>query len=182
MNLANIISFYRIVITPLVVLLLLLDWPASRMWVASLTATAWLSDMVDGYVAHRCGSDSSVGPWLDWMADKVYVMSVFIALVAVGQIPAWVTVVIVAREVVIMHIRNYCASEGIVVSADNLGRLKLGVSMLAIIAVSAGVPRSEWLVYLALVLTVASGARYLMSAAEDLSASSSGERHRRDDR
>lgn len=158
----NLLSSYRIVLTPLVILLITLNWQESRAWVAGLTATAALSDWLDGFIARRYHISTEFGALLDWLADQVYVLSVLIALVGVGSVPAWVAVIFVAREIVIIHVSDWSAARGFVLPVRPLGKFKMLTSMFALFAVSLGAAGGEWVLYAALALSVASGADYVV--------------------
>lgn len=160
MRVPDLLSLYRIVMTPIVVTMILLFWPETSHWVALLTATVWFSDMIDGTLARRLGLGSALGPSLDWLGDKLFVLCVFIALTGIGLIPAWIAIIFVAREIAIMQLRYYCLEKGVSVKSRILGKLKLGASMLAIIAFAAGNSWADWLLYLALVLAIASAVDY----------------------
>ncbi len=160
MRLPDMLSLYRILLTPLVVIMILLFWPETSQWVAILTATVWFSDMIDGTLARQLRLGSDLGPSLDWLGDKVFVLSVFIALIVVDLVPAWIVIVLVAREVIIMQLRYYCLVKGVTVKSRILGKLKLGASMLAIITLAVGVSWAVWILYLALILAIVSALDY----------------------
>lgn len=166
--LPNLLSFYRLLITPVVVILILLDWPQSRIYVASLTISAWLSDILDGILARTLALDSDLGESFDWLADKVFILSVFMAFISTGKVPVWVVIIMVIREVIITQIRYYCALKGIIEKVDKLGKLKLGVSMVAIILLSITDREGQLFLYLALMLTIISGINYFIIAAKHL--------------
>ena len=169
MNLPDLLSILRLVLAPAAVLVLVIDHPAGGRIVALLTAAAWLSDILDGLTARLVGSSSDRGALLDWTADKVYVLTVLVAMVQTGQAPAWVVTSIVAREIIVTEVRLYCALRGLREGVAALGKAKLGVSMAAIMALSLRVSHAEWVLFAALLLTIVSGASYVRAAARRLS-------------
>ena len=172
-NLPNLLSLYRLVLTPIVVIMLLREWPAYGNIVAVLTASAWLSDMLDGAAARILRQSSSLGALLDWTADKVFVLSVFIALMVIEQVPPWVVITIVAREIVVTEVRHYCATKNITEIVGSLGKVKLGASMSTIITLALRLPSGKWFLYLTLVLTIVSAVDYFVKAARHLSSAAS---------
>jgi CDP-diacylglycerol--glycerol-3-phosphate 3-phosphatidyltransferase len=150
------------------VILILAYWPEANQWVAVLTATVWISDMMDGTLARRFGLGTEFGPFIDWLGDKLYVLSVFIAFTAVDLVPAWITIVLVAREIVIMQLRYYCLGRGVTVESGMLGKLKLAGGMLAIIAVAAGGSASDFVLAAALILSILSALDYSVLAVRAL--------------
>jgi CDP-diacylglycerol--glycerol-3-phosphate 3-phosphatidyltransferase len=168
MTLPDLLSLYRILMTSVVVIMILHFWPETGRWVAILTGTVWFSDMIDGTPARQLRLGSALGPLLDWLGDKIFVLCVFIALTVVGLVPAWVTIVFVVREVAVMQLRYYCLEKGVVVKSRILGKLKLGTSMLAIMTLAAGISWANVVLYLALVLAVISAVDYTALAIRSL--------------
>ena len=85
--------------------------------------------------------ETDVGPALDWLADKLFVLTVFIALSTLGIVAGWIVIVFVAREIIVTQFRYYCLSKGIKEKSSILGKLKLGVSMFAIVVLILGLDR-----------------------------------------
>jgi CDP-diacylglycerol--glycerol-3-phosphate 3-phosphatidyltransferase len=134
-TLPNLLSFFRIAIIPCLVYLL-----ASADRSASLLATALFviaagTDFLDGYLARRQRTVSEVGKILDPVADKLMVIAVLIMLAArpgEPSVPAWMVVVIVAREVAVTVLRAIALAEGIVMEAESLGKYKFVLQAFAI--------------------------------------------------
>lgn len=182
MNLANGLSLLRVFLTP--PLLVLLLWPT---YLGLLAATAlWLvasiSDVLDGIVARRYNAVSKLGVFLDLVADKFLTASVLITFVEMRVLPAWPVVVVIGREFVVSGFRTFAAAEGVVIPAAGWGKRKTAVTNLAIGmlilqadyrlggptralgTLSPVLAMAPWLFYLAVILTVTSGARYIYSA------------------
>lgn len=99
MNLPNLISLGRLLSAPLNVWLILLDeWRLAF----GLFLLAGASDAVDGYIAKRFGMTTRIGAYLDPLADKAMLMSVYVALGVQGQLPSWLVILVVSRDVLIL--------------------------------------------------------------------------------
>jgi cardiolipin synthase (CMP-forming) len=99
MGLANWLTVLRIVLIPVFVLLLVYRRPGVALAVFSLAA---LTDMLDGYVARRRGSQSRLGAFLDPMADKLLLTASFITLTQLRVLPVWITIVVISRDVILV--------------------------------------------------------------------------------
>src|SRR5262245_26868034 len=99
MGLANWLTVLRILLIPLFVLLLLYKRPGLALIVF---ASAALTDLLDGYVARRRGSQTRLGAFLDPMADKLLLTAAFVTLTHLRVLPAWITVVVISRDVILM--------------------------------------------------------------------------------
>lgn len=119
----------RIIMIPLIVYLLVDPKPFSSALAAALFFAASLTDFFDGYLARRHQTVSDLGKILDPLADKLMIVSVLIMLAATDRpgepgIPAWLVVLIVARETAVTIIRGIALTEGIVMAAEELGKYK----------------------------------------------------------
>ena len=140
MNLPNYITLGRIVIVPLLVVVLLT--PVAEHWfgVSGYAAAivifviASLSDLVDGQLARRRDQVSTLGKFLDPIADKLLISAALIVLVEKHLAPSWAVVVIIGREFIITGLRSVAASEGIIIQAQNLGKLKMWAQCVAVVA------------------------------------------------
>jgi cardiolipin synthase len=99
MGLANWLTILRIVLIPVFVLLLVYRRPGVALLVFSLAA---LTDMLDGYVARRRGSQSRLGAFLDPMADKLLLTASFVTLTQLKFLPPWITIVVISRDVILI--------------------------------------------------------------------------------
>jgi CDP-diacylglycerol--glycerol-3-phosphate 3-phosphatidyltransferase len=125
----NLLSFFRILIIPVLVYLLTYPDRLSAVMAALLFLVASITDYFDGYLARRHRSVSDLGKILDPLADKLIVASVLIMLAAMDRphepsVPAWMVVVILARETAVTVVRGIALSEGIVMQAETLGKYK----------------------------------------------------------
>ena len=168
-NQANKLTFIRILIIPVIILLLYFPDKMNCLIAMLLFIFAALTDMFDGMMARRQGIVTSMGKFLDPLADKLLINSILIMLVGLNWLPAWMVILIVAREIVVTGIRAIAADQGTVVPADNLGKLKTVFQILAICPLLLhfpwwGIdprPVGQILIWIALLLTIFSGGNYI---------------------
>ncbi len=170
MNTATKITLVRIILIPFFVatLLLAMDNPALDYlrWVALVIfVVASVSDFVDGYIARHCNQVTDFGKFLDPLADKLLVTSAFIMYVAWGRMPAWLVIIVIAREFAVTGLRMVAASNGTVLAAGWSGKIKTACTMVGLIAMMA-IPTSvvlDTIVNLViLVTTIYSGTEYFV--------------------
>lgn len=170
-NLANLLTFSRILLIPVFVVLFANPTPRRSLAAALVFVVAAVTDLLDGYVARRRGQITKLGKLLDPIADKLLVLSGLILLVQFDRVTALVAIVIIAREVAVTGIRAIAASEGIVLAAETIGKWKMAVQVVAIVLliVEGALTSLTWplhllgtgLLYLAVVLALVSGGQYL---------------------
>lgn len=131
-NLPNVLSLSRLVATVLVFVLVLLDQSWSFLAATGLFFLASVTDFFDGYLARRFQVVSSLGVFLDLTADKIFVAAILIALVQVSLVPAWIVVIIVAREFLVTGLRSIAAAKGHVIPAGSWGKQKTFITLVAI--------------------------------------------------
>lgn len=132
-NLPNIITMVRIVMIPVVMVLLSEGTPVMNYWAGWVYTGATITDALDGYLARKRGLVSVVGKFLDPLADKLLVMATLVLLVDMGRVPAWVVVLILARELSISMLRMIASSEGVVIAAGEGGKAKTALQMVAVL-------------------------------------------------
>ena len=140
MNLPNYLTFARIVIVPLLVVVLLT--PLSEQWLGvsgyalaiGIFLVASLTDIFDGYLARRRNQVSTLGKFLDPIADKLLVSAALIVLVEKQLAPSWAVVIILGREFIVTGLRSVAAAEGIVIQAQSIGKVKMWAQCIAIVA------------------------------------------------
>jgi len=131
----NLLSLFRIALVPIMVYLLRDPGPLAGAVAAVLFMLGSLSDYYDGYLARKYGIVTTLGKFLDPLADKLLVVSVLIMLVAipcdssgvgpcVPRVPAWIVVLIVGRELAVTGLRSIASSEGVMLGAEELGKYK----------------------------------------------------------
>lgn len=169
MNLANKISFLRIGLIPIVLLVMLLDFKYSNFVAAILFILAASTDSMDGYIARKRNEITNLGKFLDPLADKLLVMSTLIVLVDIGRLHSAIAIIIISREVIITGFRALAASFGNVIAAGIWGKIK---TILQIVAISALIldnfpfslirfPFDTIILYAAVIATLYSGYDYI---------------------
>jgi CDP-diacylglycerol--glycerol-3-phosphate 3-phosphatidyltransferase len=134
-NLPNLITAFRILLVPVLVVLLQHPGRGASVLAAFTFHLACWSDFLDGYLARRHGITTTLGKLLDPLADKLIVMTALVMLTAMPReprIPAWIVVLIVGRELAVTGLRAVALSEGIVLAAEELGKYKTIFQMLAL--------------------------------------------------
>jgi CDP-diacylglycerol---glycerol-3-phosphate 3-phosphatidyltransferase len=170
-NIANGLTLLRILLVPVFVVLMLANGGDSTGWricAFIAFAAACVTDLVDGALARRRNLVTEVGKIADPIADKALTASALLCLSALGDLPWWVTVVILARELGITALRFFVIRHG-VIPASRGGKLKTLVQNIAIglyvLPLTGWLATARWWVMaLALVLTVATGADYVSRA------------------
>jgi len=171
-NLPNLLTFSRLLLIPIFVLLFSQPTPERSMAAAAVFGIAAITDLLDGYLARRRSEVTRLGRLLDPIADKLLVLSGLILLVEFQRVSAVVAILIIAREVTVTGIRAISAAEGIVLSAETIGKYKMTAQVLAILfLIVADSVDPGWnfyaignvLLYSALMLGLVSGAKYLVT-------------------
>ncbi len=134
LNLPNLLSICRILLVPPLVVVLLTKFEDKEWWGLGLFLLAAIMDFFDGYLARRRREVTRLGMLLDPAADKILISAAFISLVEMGEAPAWMVVVIVAREFAVSALRGFAAAEGRVIQAVFSGKLKTVVQIVAVAA------------------------------------------------
>jgi CDP-diacylglycerol--glycerol-3-phosphate 3-phosphatidyltransferase len=167
-NLPNTLTLFRIACIPLLVILLFFPHKTTSFLAALVFTLASISDLLDGFFARRRQLVTTLGKFLDPLADKLVVSAALIMLIPLGRVPAWMVVVIVGRELAITGLRTVAVSEGKVISADYLGKQKMVFQIVAILGLLLhyeyyGVnfhAVGMFFMWLAVVMTLWSGVNY----------------------
>jgi CDP-diacylglycerol--glycerol-3-phosphate 3-phosphatidyltransferase len=131
MNLPNKITVFRVIMIP--VFLVLMLWPNipnGQIFAAVVFAVASCSDFIDGYLARKYNLVTNFGKFMDPLADKLLVCSALICFVETGLVPAWIVIVIVAREFIISGFRLVASDNGLVLAASYWGKFKTATQMI----------------------------------------------------
>ena len=165
MNLPNKLTCLRMVMIPFFVLFMYLDVPYARMIALAIFVAASLTDTADGYIARKYNLITDFGKFMDPLADKLLVCSAMICLVRTGELPAWIVIIIIAREFIISGFRLGAADNGIVIAASWWGKIKTVCQMAMIIVILLDIdalrPLELVLIAAATVLTIVSLADYI---------------------
>lgn len=167
MNLPNKLTIFRVILIPFFVVLLLFDITAYDKWIAlAIFIIASLTDFLDGHIARKYNLVTNFGKFMDPLADKLLVCSAMICLVELARIPAWVVIVIIAREFIISGFRLVASDNGVVIAASYWGKFKTTFQILMICLMIADLPPlalvTQIVMWVALALTVVSLVDYLI--------------------
>ncbi len=173
-NLPNILTFFRIAILPVIIGLIFIpdSWAA---WTAlTLYIVASITDYLDGYLARKWNVISSVGTFLDPIADKIFIVAILITLAGFDRLEGlWLipAIIILVREILISGLREFLGPKNIQLPVSKLAKWKTTVQMIALGFLVIGnygdsiLPNTllygQWLLTIAAILTVLTGWRYL---------------------
>jgi CDP-diacylglycerol--glycerol-3-phosphate 3-phosphatidyltransferase len=133
MNWPNRLSLLRIVCVPILVILLSLSSSWSVWAAAAVFALAAATDFLDGHLARKNNWITTFGKFIDPVADKLLVLSALVMLTSLNLLPAWTVILILARELCVDGLRLVAISEGRVIAAGPLGKIKTASQMLMIL-------------------------------------------------
>ena len=175
MNLPNKLTVLRVIMVPFFVFFMLTDvgGPANK-WIALiLFCVASLTDMLDGKIARKYNLVTNFGKFMDPLADKLLVCSAMICMIEMGKLPAWIVIVIIAREFIISGFRLVASDNGIVIAASYWGKFKTVFQIAMIIVLIADFGGifdiiAQVLIWIALALTVISLIDYIVKNKEVL--------------
>lgn len=175
LNVPNALTMGRIVLIPLVLWFVDEGTPRGALLAAYTWSVLSITDFLDGYLARKFDIESVVGKFLDPLADKLLVMALLVYMVAMGRIPAWIVVTLLAREIAITGLRSIASTEGIVIAARSGGKWKTAIQMVGILCMILHFPHrvmpfypqpvdlnvvGQWLVLLSLVFSLTSAIEY----------------------
>jgi CDP-diacylglycerol--glycerol-3-phosphate 3-phosphatidyltransferase len=124
LSLPNGVTIIRIAAIPIILLLLFTSGQTYKFITTILFLLVAGTDTLDGYLARRRGMVTTLGKFLDPLADKLLIVASLIALITARAVPVWMVIVIVGREIAVTGLRGIAASQGIVISASSLGKYK----------------------------------------------------------
>ncbi len=171
MNTANKLTMLRVLMIPVFLLALYLDFPFNHIVALVIFILASITDFIDGYIARHFNQTTDFGKFMDPLADKLLVTSAMLWFVEVGQMAAWVLLIVIAREFAVSGLRMVAAPKGIVIAAAWSGKIKTASTMVCICimlipplaALGAGVlTLNNLCVLVILVTTVWSGVEYFV--------------------
>ena len=168
MNLPNKLTVLRVILIPFFVVSMMIENGANQTFryvAAAIFIIASLTDMLDGKIARKYNLVTNFGKFMDPLADKLLVCSALICLIQLGQLPAWMVIIIVSREFIISGFRLVAAEQGIVIAASYWGKFKTTFQMIAVVLM---IPNFEALsavtlicTWAALILTIISLVDYI---------------------
>lgn len=170
LNLPNTITLMRIGFVPFLFMLLLSPGKFWSLLLAALFIAACLTDLIDGYIARKYSLVTTMGKFLDPIADKLLVNTAMILMIPIGRIPAWIVAITIIRDLLVDWIRSASSSEGFAIQASRLGKQKTLAQNIAVTALmihysifsvdahAVGMV----ILYIALGLTIISGVDYFV--------------------
>lgn len=168
MNTPNKLTVGRMILVPFLVLFLLTGWggEANRYISLAIFVVASVTDWFDGYLARKNHLVTNFGKFMDPLADKLLVCSAMICLIELDRLPAWIVIIIIAREFIISGFRLIAAENGVVIAANYWGKFKTVSQMIMIILLllhfnGIFVILEQIFIWLSLALTVISLLTYI---------------------
>jgi len=167
-NLPNSLTFLRILLAPLLVVVLLTRFAGSELWGLGIFLLAAITDAVDGAIARRTKAVTNVGALLDPIADKLLISSAYISLAELKLAPAWMVVVIVGRDFAVSGLRQIAQERGVTIAATMWGKLKTLSQIVAFSVVAVSLqknflePLGTLFLWVAVAMTAASLASYFI--------------------
>lgn len=164
MNTANKLTILRVLMIPLFMLVLYLGIPGANYWALVIFALASLTDMLDGYIARHYNQVTDFGKFMDPLADKCLVTAAMAWFVEVGQMPAWVLLVVLIREFAVSGLRMVASDQGRVIAAGWSGKVKTASTMVCIVLMLLPIPAAVNTLCVAVIVltTIYSGVEYFM--------------------
>ena len=158
MNLPNKLTIVRVCLIPFFVAALLFDHGNNytmRIVANVLFIIASLTDLFDGKIARKYNMVTNFGKFMDPLADKLLVCSALICLIELGQLAAWVVIVIISREFIISGFRLIASDNGVVIAASYWGKFKTTFQMIAVILLIFDIPALRMVANITVVIAVA---------------------------
>ena len=164
MNTPNKLTLLRILMIPVFLVILYMDFPYHQYVALVVFILASATDFVDGYLARRDHMVTDFGKFMDPLADKMLVMSAMLWFVEVGRMPAWALLIVVVREFAVSGLRLIAVDSGRVIAAAWSGKVKTFSTMVGICLMLLPVPPVVDLIVVAVIVitTVYSGVEYFI--------------------
>ena len=169
MNLPNKLTVLRVILIPFFVAALMVNGGTDqtmRIVAGVIFITASLTDLLDGKIARKYNLVTNFGKFMDPLADKLLVCSALICFIELGQIPAWMVIIIISREFIISGFRLVASDNGVVIAASYWGKFKTTFQMIAVVLLIFNIPAlhmvTQICLWIALILTIVSLIDYLM--------------------
>jgi len=164
LNTANKLTMVRIVMIPVFLAVLYINFPGSRYAAMIVFIAAGLTDIADGHIARTRGQVTDFGKFMDPLADKVLVIAAMLWFIEQGIMPAWAALIVIIREFMVTALRLIAANDGRVIAAAVSGKIKTVVTMLCLTLMFLPLPL--WMIYICVaaitVTTLISGVEYFV--------------------
>ena len=172
MNLPNKLTVLRVILIPFFVVALMAQGGTNetlRIAAAVIFIVASLTDLLDGKIARKYNLVTNFGKFMDPLADKLLVCSALICFIELGQVPAWMVIIIISREFIISGFRLVASDNGVVIAASYWGKFKTTFQMIAIVLLILNIPAlsmvTDIVIWIAVALTVISLVDYIVKNA-----------------
>ena len=172
MILPNKLTILRVIMIPFFVAFLMLENGANttyRYIAAALFIIASLTDLLDGKIARKYNLVTNFGKFMDPLADKLLVCSALICMIELGQLPAWMVIIIISREFIISGFRLVASDNGVVIAASYWGKFKTTFQMIGVVLLILNIPAlsmvTDIVIWIAVALTVISLVDYIVKNA-----------------
>lgn len=167
MNLPNKLTLMRVIMIPFFIVFLLVPiTPYDNLIALGIFILASITDFLDGYIARKYHLVTNFGKFMDPLADKLLVCSALICLIELDKIPAWMVILIIAREFIISGFRLIASDNGVVIAASYWGKFKTTFQIVAVCLLIADIPAlavvTQIVLWIAVILTVVSLVDYLI--------------------
>ncbi|MDY5102314.1 MAG: CDP-diacylglycerol--glycerol-3-phosphate 3-phosphatidyltransferase [Agathobacter sp.] len=170
MNLPNKLTLFRVILIPFFVFFLLAPYFTGygNYIAVAVFIVASITDFLDGHIARKRNLVTNFGKFMDPLADKLLVCSALICLIELDRLPAWIVIIIIAREFIISGFRLIASDNGVVIAASYWGKFKTTFQMLMVIVLILDIPHPVFcwlgviLTYVSLALTVISLIDYIV--------------------
>jgi CDP-diacylglycerol--glycerol-3-phosphate 3-phosphatidyltransferase len=170
MNLANKITLLRILMIPIFMAFMLIEFPFHMEAAMLVFLLASLTDKLDGYIARKYNMITDFGKFMDPLADKLLVTGAFLILIQLGRLEAWIVFIILTREFAVTGLRTLAAAQNIIIAASKYGKIKTVTQIISIIILILdnrpfnliNLPMDTIMVYMALIITILSGLDYFI--------------------
>ena len=158
MNLPNKLTVLRVIMIPFFVIALMMEGGNNqtyRMIATAIFVIASLTDFLDGNIARKYNLVTNFGKFMDPLADKLLVCSALICLIELGQLPAWMVLIIISREFIISGFRLVASDNGVVIAASYWGKWKTVFQMISVILLILNIEALSMVTTLALWIALA---------------------------
>lgn len=132
-NVPNVLTIFRILLTPLFILCLFYEYPYAKLWALIIFIVASVTDAFDGYYARKYDQVTRHGKFLDPLADKILVSSAFISFALLNLVPFWMVSLIIFRDLFVTGLRMAMESQGLTMITSNIAKVKTTIQISVII-------------------------------------------------
>ena len=132
-NIPNILTIFRILLTPLFIICLFYNHPYARLWALIIFIVASITDAFDGYYARKYNQVTRQGKFLDPLADKILVSSAFISFALLDLVPFWMVALIIFRDLFVTGLRMAMESKGLTMITSKIAKAKTTIQISVII-------------------------------------------------